>query len=237
MITAAIVDDEIKSILILKRMLADCCHEIEVVAEAKSIEEGCLVINDKRPALVFLDIQMTDGTGFDLLEQFDSPFFYVIFITAHSEYAVKAFKFSAVDYLLKPIDVDDLVSAVKKASKIIALNRTEDQSHIPYLSIRTTKGILRIKPEDIIRIHAEGSYSRLYLSDGKNYLFTNNLGTLHETLNGSFFLRIHKSVVININYLKTYIGADQNFVEMLDGSSIPVSRRNKAILLKRLNAD
>jgi two-component system LytT family response regulator len=232
MIKAAIVDDEIKSILILKKMLHDHCPGIDVIVESKNIKEGSAMIREKRPQLLFLDVEMSEGTGFDLLEQFDDPFFYVVFVTAHSNYAVKAFKFSAVDYILKPIDAADLVLAVEKAVKIIKENKKDNE--ISFLNIRTKQGSLYIKPATIIRIQAENSYSRVFVSNGENYVLSYNMGTIEDDLDRDVFLRIHKSAIININYLKAYHATGNLHVEMMDGSIVPVSRRSKKILENRL---
>jgi two-component system, LytTR family, response regulator len=233
MIKAAIVDDEVKSILILKKMLNDHCPGIDVIIESKNIKDACAMIKEKRPQLLFLDVEMSEGTGFDLLEQFDDPFFYVVFVTAHSNYAVKAFKFSAVDYILKPIDASDLVLAVEKAIKIIRENK-KDGKEISFLNIRTKQGSLYIKPATIMRIQAENSYSRVFVSNGESYVLSYNLGTIEDDLDRDMFLRVHKSAIINISFLKTFHATGNLHVEMTDGSMVPVSRRSKKSVENRL---
>jgi two-component system, LytTR family, response regulator len=235
MIKIGIIDDEIKSILILRKLLIDHCPEIELVLEATGIKEGYAAIREKQPQLIFLDIEMSDGTGFDLLRQFDSPNFYVIFVTAHTDYAIKAFKFSAVDYILKPIDVDDLINAVEKATAIIKKGNLGDSREIPFLNIRTKQGSVYIKPETIIRIQAENSYSRIFINDGQNYMLSYNLGSVEDKLDKNMFIRIHKSDIININYLKSFHNTGELFIEMTDGSTVRVSRRSKKLLEERLN--
>jgi two-component system, LytTR family, response regulator len=234
MISAAIIDDEIKSLLILKKLLADHCPAVEVIIESANIATACTLIKEKRPQLIFLDVEMPEGTGFDLLREFDAPFFHVIFVTAHSSYAVKAFKFSAVDYVVKPIDVDDLVSAVKKATDLIKKEMGTSASPLPFLNIRTRQGSLYIKPENILRIQAENSYSRIFINDGQHYVLSYHLGFIEESLDKNIFLRIHKSDIININYLKSFHNAGDYFAEMVDGSMVKVSRRCKKLLEDRL---
>jgi two-component system LytT family response regulator len=235
MIKAAIIDDEIKSVLLLKKLLIDHCPEIEVIIESTNIGTGCTMIQDKKPQLVFLDVEMPDGNGFDLLQQFDSDFFHVIFVTAHSNYAVKAFKFSAIDYIVKPIDVDDLLHAVGKAADIIKKEIAAGKHQSSFLNIRTRQGPVYIKPEDIVRIQAENSYSRIFTRDGQNYMLSYHLGSIEDSLDKNIFLRIHKSDVINIGHLKSFHSAGDLFVEMTDGSIVKVSRRCKKRLEERIN--
>jgi two-component system LytT family response regulator len=235
MIRTAIIDDELKSLLILKKLLTDHCRGIEVIIETTSLSMGCTLIKEKRPQLVFLDVEMPEGTGFDLLSEFDTPFFYVIFVTAHSSYAVKAFKFSAVDYVVKPIDVDDLVSAVKKAKDLIQKEMGAAGSALSFLNIRTKQGSLYIKPENILRIQAENSYSHIFNKDGRHYVLSYHLGFIEESLDKNVFLRVHKSDIININYLKAFHNAGEYFAEMIDGSMVKVSRRCRKQLEDKLN--
>lgn len=235
MIRAAIIDDEIKSILVLKQLLAVHCPEVDVIIETTNMEEGCNQIRENKPQLVFLDVEMPEGTGFDLLRMFDTPFFHVIFVTAHSSYAVKAFKFSAVDYIVKPIDVDDLVSAVRKAAAIIKKDSATAQPPLHFFNIRTRRGFIYIKPENITRLQAESSYCRVFVDGGQQHLLSYNLGSIEESLDNDMFLRIHKSDIININYLKNFHQSDGLFVEMMDGSMVKVARRCKKRLEAKLN--
>jgi two-component system LytT family response regulator len=235
MIRAAIIDDEIKSILILKKLLEAHCPEVEVIIEATNMERACAMIRENEPQLVFLDIEMSEGTGFDLLRAFDAPSFHVIFVTAHSNYAVKAFKVSAIDFIVKPIDVDDLVSAVRKAAAIIKKDTTTGHVPLHFFNIRTRRGFLYIKPENITRIEAENSYCRVFVNDGQQHLLSHHLGAIEESLDKEMFLRIHKSDIININYLKNFHQADGLFVEMMDGSMVKVARRCKKRLEAKLN--
>jgi len=235
MITAAIIDDEIKSVLILKKLLTDHCPGIEVIIETTNISLGYTLIKEKRPQLLFLDVEMPESTGFDLLREFASPFFHVIFVTAHSSYAVKAFKFSAVDYIVKPIDVDDLVSAVKKATDFIKKEMSAVGSALSFLNIRTKQGSLYIKPENILRIQAENSYSRIFINNGQHYVLSYHLGFIEESLDRNIFLRVHKSDIININYLKSFHNTGEFLAEMIDGSMVKVSRRCRKQLEYKLN--
>jgi len=237
MISAAIIDDEMKSVLILKKLLQDHCPGVDVIIETNNIVQGYSLIREKRPQLVFLDIEMPEGSGFDLLREFDDPSFHVIFVTAHSSYAVKAFKHSAIDYIVKPIDVDDLVNAVRKVTDIIRKESVLNKAPLSFLNIRTKQGSLYIKPDSIMRIQAENSYSRIFMSDGQQYVLSYHLGFMEEGLDKDVFVRIHKSDIINIKYLKSFHSASDLFVEMIDGTIVKVSRRSKKLLQEKLKQE
>ena len=236
MINAIIIDDEMKSRLLIRKYLSDHCPYVHVMAEAGSMGEGAAVINREKPDLLFLDIEMDDGSGFDLLNQFDSPFFHVIFITAHSSYAVRAFKYSAVDYVMKPVDMDDFIMAVEKVKKLIEAGKADNGTEAGFIHIRSGKENIYLKPADIIRIEGESSYSRVYDNEGKNYLVALNLGSLETRLDKNLFVRIHKSDIINITYLKKFHDSASSYVEMKDGSIVQVSRRNRDLLKSKIDS-
>jgi len=233
MIKTVIVDDEIKSILLLKKLLAEYCTNVEVVGEAQSIAEGTRLIREKRPQLLFLDVELNEGTGFELLQQFDNPSFFIIFVTAHSNYAVRAFKFSATDYILKPVDADDLVKTVSKVNRLVRQDPSPQQDENDFFHVKTAKGILYIKKQDITRVEGEGSYSVLFVNDGKSYIISQNLGSVEEKLPARDFLRVHKSTIINLNCIKNFLSTNTSEVEMKDGSLVQVSRRSRSVLKER----
>lgn len=233
MIKTVIVDDEIKSILLLKKLLAEYCTNVEVVGEAQSIAEGTRLIREKRPQLLFLDVELNEGTGFELLQQFDNPSFFIIFVTAHSNYAVRAFKFSATDYILKPVDADDLVKTVSKVNRLVRQDPYPQQDENDFFHVKTAKGILYIKKQDITRVEGEGSYSVLFVNDGKSYIISQNLGSVEEKLPARDFLRVHKSTIINLNCIKNFLSTNTSEVEMKDGSLVQVSRRSRSVLKER----
>jgi len=233
MIQAVIIDDELRSLRLIRKILTENCPLVEVIGEAQGVQEGIRLIRELKPQLVFLDIEMDDGSGFDVLREFDQSAFRFIFITAHSNYAIRAFKVSAVDYVLKPVDVDDLVAAVHKA--VVSLVVMEPQtSPVEYIPLRSGKETLYLKPVEISRIEGEGSYSQIFLTDGRNFWMSQNLGSFEERLPVSDFLRIHKSCIINFNYMVRFHDSANAFVEMNDGSRVPVSRRNKELVRQKL---
>lgn len=234
MIRSLIIDDEVKSRLLIRKMLTDHCPEVEIIGEAGTVEEGLILMRERKPQLLFLDIEMGDGNGFDLIRETDAPDFHIIFISAHSNYAVRAFKYSAVDYVLKPVDIDDLVFAVKKVAALQADDKKETAS-LDFLNIRTGRETIYLKPSDIVRIEAESSYSRVYTSDGQTYVVSQNLGAIEPRLDDRMFMRIHKSEIINLSYLKKFHDAAVSFAELTDGTMVAVSRRSKDLLKKKLN--
>lgn len=237
MIKAVLVDDERKSSLTLQKLLEKYCSDFIVVGQADSVSNATQVINDKDPDVVFLDIEMTDGTGFDLLKKFDDPFFRIVFVTAHSRYALKAFKYSAIDYLMKPVDVDDLKNAADKIRSSVRdgmiLNRMESGKG-KMLKLRAKKDYLTVSTNHIIRMRALGSYTRITLINNEEHLVSVNLGTLEEKIRDKTFLRIHRSEIININHIIRIIKTDALYAELTGGLKVEISRRNRSALFAAL---
>lgn len=238
MIKAVLVDDERKSTLTLQKLLEKHCPDFAVAGQAHNIIDAVELIKGKEPDVVFLDIEMADGTGFDLLKKFDAPLFHFIFVTAHSNYAVKAFRYSAVDYLLKPVDVDDLKTAAGKVrmavqNGIVLKQRAPSQGKM--LRLRTRKDFLFVSTEQIICMQALGSYTAITLLSKEKHLVSVNLGVLEEKVADKDFIRVHRSDTININYVQRIIKKDGGlYVELAGDNIVEVSRRNRAILFETL---
>ena len=247
MLRAIIVDDELNSRETLKLMLERYCSNIEVLSMSESFDTALRDIKLFKPDVVFLDIQMPDGNGFKLLEQFDDIDFFVIFTTAYEEYALKAFKYNAIDYLLKPIIAKDLIDAVEKVCKNLnssefnvqniksILNELKQQKKSKKIVLSTAEGMHIIDTENIMRCESDDYYTKFFFIDGTTMLISKTLKEHEELLSDSDFFRPHKSHLINLNYVKSYIKTDGGSIIMNDGKEIPVSRRKREKILEILH--
>lgn len=246
MIRAIIVDDEVKSCQNLKVLLNDFCPNVEVVAFCESVNESVKAIKTYEPEMVFLDIQLRGESGFDLIEKVQPVNFEIVFVTAHSDYAIRAFKFSAIDYLLKPIDVDDLQNAVERVEKKrnfnslgrlsqLMANLKPSSSQQYKLAIPSGEGYIFIKISEIIYCEASSNYTTFVMTDGKKYLVTRTLKEYEELLDQEDFFRIHNSYLINLNAIKKYIRGEGGQVIMANDSVLDVSRRKKEFFLKKIS--
>jgi two-component system LytT family response regulator len=247
MIRTVVVDDEKKGRELLVKVLNNYCNGIEVVGQAETANGAFEVINKEKPDLVFLDIEMPNGTGFDLLKMFRKISFHVIFTTAYDHYAIKAIKYSALDYLLKPIDIDELQESVAKVHKqntaeqqapnidvlMSALNNVDKAKKI---AIPDQEGVAIVEVKDIVRCQADSNYTLIFLSNGTKVVSTKTLKEYNNLLDENTFMRIHNSNLININHIKKYIKGDGGQVVMSDDSIVEVSRRRKSDLMEVLIA-
>lgn len=242
-LTAAIVDDVAQARATLKEDLATYCPDIEIIGEADGVVTGSKLLNKIKPDVVFLDIQLQDGTGFDILEILGDISFQVIFTTASDEFAIKAFKFSAVDYLLKPVDPDELILAVQKISKVnnstqenyeLLLNTVKEQSAPKRLALHTLEKIHVTEIADIVRCESNGNYTTFYFKDGHKLLVTKTLKEYDQMLSEYKFARVHQSHLINAQQIKEFVKVDGGYIVMRDGSKIPVSLRKKSVVMKLL---
>lgn len=237
MFKAVIVDDEHDAIEGIKLIIRENCNKVEIVGTASSVSEAIQVITEKKPQIVFLDIEMPSGSGFDVLEGISERNFNVIFVTAYNQYAIKAFKYSAIDYLLKPVDIDDLIHAIDKAgkalnnanpfeTKINTLLENMNRDKPEKIALSTAESIEFVKICDIVQIQAEGSYSSLHFIDQSKLVVSKNLGEFESLLEDHPFYRSHQSHLINLKQVKkiTRLG---NEVVMEDGSIAYLSRRKK----------
>ncbi len=241
---AIVVDDEEKARASLMGLLNNFFEDIEVVGEADGVQSGKRIITEKKPDLLFLDVQMQDGTGFDLLAEIDRSNIHVIFVSAHDYFAITAIKFSAVDYLVKPVDPSDLQRAIDKIRQQKSLGEVQKKldlllnnlNKIEKIALPSTSGIEFVKIDEIVRCEAESNYTTFYLINGEKILVSKTLKEFDEILSEKGFFRIHKSVIINMKYLKKYIKGEGGTVIMEDGSELLVSRRRKEDFLTALSS-
>lgn len=244
MIRSLIIDDELPAIMGLKAQLNRVAPEVEIVGSAGGISEALELIRKEKPDLVFLDIMLLDGTGFDLLQRIGELDFATIFTTAYDQYAIRAFRFAAVDYLLKPIDSEDLKVAVERFSLENALEREEKVSKMVHnesvpieqrsLAIHEVSSILFVPVGSLVRIEADGNYSLVVQRDGSKLISTRSLKNYSDILEGLGFYRCHKSFLINMREVVRYHKGKQGQLEMSDGSIVPVSRAARASLIEEL---
>jgi two-component system, LytTR family, response regulator len=246
MIKAIIIEDEKMSRETLYRLLEKYCPQVEVVAEADSYRKGIEEIRKHHPDVIFLDIQMPDGSGFRVLEEIGEIDFEIIFTTAFDQFAIKAIKYSALDYLLKPIIPQDLSEAVARVEKKKAestrkrnLETYSEKAALPddknqKIILSTSEMIHVIQVGDIIRCESDNYYTYFHFSDGRKLLVSKTLKENEELLHPFNFIRPHKSHLVNINYIKSYIRQDGGYILMTDGTRIPVSRRKKDKIMEIL---
>jgi len=242
---AIIVDDEPNAREKLQLMIERFCRDVEVCGVARDAEEGLAMIGKHQPDLVFLDIEMPVLTGFDMLKQIPEINFEIIFTTAHDEYAIRAIKFSALDYLLKPIDLEQLQLAIQKA----ATRKTEKTSTQQYLSLKENlskpsameqlavpaqTGMLFLKVRDIVYCEADSNYTKIMMLNKQKVVSTRTLKEYEELLTETGFIRIHHSWLINKTHVKQYVKGEGGQVIMNDGTALDVSRRKKEYVIERL---
>lgn len=236
-IKAILIDDEERARNTLSSLLANYCPEINVLATCSNVPDAVLAINKYKPDVVFLDIEMPDYNGFELLGFFREIDFDIIFVTAYSEYAVKAFEISAVDYILKPIDIDQLKNSVEKLKQKKLHSQMQEQiellkesyrgDDIRKIALSMSNGLTFVEVSDIILLEADGAYTNFYLKDSQKILVSKKLKFYEDILsNRSHFFRTHRSYFININYIKTY-SRGENAILMDNDFLVTISRDRK----------
>lgn len=241
-IKAIIIDDEQDAREALRLAIQRFCMEVEVVASCSSVSSGIQAIQKQQPDLVFLDIQMPYQSGFDLLEALEVIRFEVIFVTAYEQYALRAIKFSALDYLLKPVDIDELARAIERVVErrlqasqhqyqAAAANLKYQAQKINKLAIPALDGILFLPINDIIFCQADGNYTHLMLQGGKRHLVCKKLKDFEGVLSHANFCRVHHSALINVQHIEKYVRGEGGYVIMKEGHHVDVSRRKKEALL------
>lgn len=243
-IKCVIVDDELRARSGLQKLLVNYCDGVEVVGMADSVASAQALIAETKPDLVFLDIDMPGGDGFDLLEQMDEIPFEVIFATAYDQFALKAIKFSALDYLLKPIDLEELIAAVEKMhqkagqkpnrEKYQSLKANINNRNLERMALPSSDGLTFVNIKDVIRLQSDGSYTVFCLAGGKTIMVTKTIGEYEEILEENGFFRTHHSHIINLNRVQKYVRGRGGYVVMDDGSSVDVSARRKDDFLNLL---
>jgi two-component system LytT family response regulator len=245
MITAIIVDDEPYSCESLAALLERYCPNVKLLDICYSGEAALKSINEQTPTLLFLDIEMPGMNGFEMLQKLPAIDFSVIFTTSYDQYAIKAIRFSALDYLLKPVDREELQAAVQKVIQktqktfpqqieILLQKLTQPAIHIHKIAIPTLEGLLLIAVESIISCQAESNYTFLSLKNKQKITASRTLKEIEELLEDYSFLRVHHSWIVNLNEVEKYIKGEGGFLLMSDGTSVDVSRSRKEVLLKKL---
>lgn len=240
---ALIVDDIAQARNTLKKDLEVYCPEIEVVAEANGVIEAVKYLNKNKIDIVFLDIQMEDGSGFDVLDMIPEINFHIIFITANDGHALKAFRYSAVDYLLKPVDPDDLVKAVSKLQKLLPeqhlrydlLKESNKKKHNEILALNSQDRIQLVRIDDIIRCQSEDNYTFFFMEGGKKIVVSKTLKEYDELLQEHKFIRVHHSHLVNARKILE-LNKNDDLLILTDHSEVPVSSRKKQDVIKALES-
>jgi two-component system LytT family response regulator len=243
MITAIIIDDEAKGRLALREKLLSYCPQIKLLAEAANGQEAILLIQQHKPQLIFLDIEMPRMNGFEMLNELPEKNFHIIFTTAYDQYAIKAIKYAAFDYLLKPIDIEELKAALskvdaaesnqtKKQVELLQQNMQHPKKQLNKLAIPTLEGLLFFDINDIIHLEANSNYTFIYFTNKTKVTASKTLKDFEELLPGDIFFRTHHSYLINLNYIKRYIKGDGGQIELQNGTYVDVARRKKEEFLK-----
>lgn len=246
MLTAIIIDDETSSRNSLRQKLTNHCPDVIIIGECENGEEGVKILTDKLPDLIFLDVEMPRMNGFTMLQQIKNKNFEVIFITAYDHYAIKAIKFSALDYLVKPVEVEDLKEAVNKAAakrkvsfvndrlNLLLHNFLLDKKVHQRIAIPSMDGLQFIQIDDIIYLEAQSNYTCFYLLNNRKITVTKTLKEYEELLPSSVFIRIHHSYIINKSLVDKYIKGDGGQVVMKNGVVLDVARRKKEEFIRAI---
>ncbi len=246
MIKAIIIDDEVHCIDTLSMLLKEYCPDVLIMEQCRSAKKGLEAIEKIKPDLVFLDIEMPAMNGFEMLEQFSEIPFAVIFTTSYDQYAIKAIRFSALDYLLKPVDPNELANAVKKVQEQRHLPMAEQfqmllkkiqgkDHHFNKLAVPTSEGFELIPADQLMRCEADDNYTYLYLKNKNKIIACRTLKEIEEQLQDfNFFIRVHHSYIVNLNEVTKYVRGEGGYLVLSDGASVNVSRSRKDMLLGRL---
>ena len=246
MIRCVIVEDEEMARNVLKSLLAQYCPDVMVCAEADDVISGKNMIETFRPDLVFLDIEMPGGSGFKLLTSIENKDFEVVFITANEQFAIKAIRHDALDYILKPIDPKELVAAVEKVNEAkykktlkkqydnLLKNLDPEQLVVRKISLSTADKIHLIDVDDIIRCESDNYYTIIFFKDGTSLMVSKTLKDMEQKLEEYDFVRTHKSHLVNMRCIMNFI-KDEMMVVMTDGTKVPVSKRKKEKILEVIN--
>lgn len=247
-LNVVIVEDEIRSRELLFNLLGQYCNDIKVTGMAATVDEAVAMIDERLPALVFLDIEMHAGTGFDVLMRVKQRNFHVIFTTAYDHYALRAIKFSAVDYLLKPIDVEELQAAVQKVQERVQAQVSSDTLEALMqnlgkknpeefsITLSTIDGLEFIPLSQIIRLEASGPYTSFFLADGRKIMVSRHMKEFEQMLSDYGFFRLHNSYMVNLKSVQRMIKSDGGYAIMSDGAMVPISPKKKEEFLELINS-
>lgn len=241
-----IVDDERRSRENLSSLIKEYCPTLTIIGEADGVESGFHMIQELQPNAVFLDIAMLDGTGFDLLDRFDHYPFQVIFQTAFDEFAIKAFKYNAIDYLLKPIAIPELVKAANKISvesrakefsaQLSALVALSKKKTFDRIVLNSNEGMHFVELKNIIRLQSDANYTTFYLVSGERITVTKTIKTFQKLLPEQHFFRSHQSHILHLKYITKILREDGGYARLTDGTKIPISRSKKEAFIIALQA-
>ena len=237
-----IIDDEAAAQRVLQNLISEYCPQLEVVAIAGDVPSAVIAINKHQPDVVFLDIEMPNYTGLQLLDFFEEPEFEIIFATAYSEYAAQAFRVSAIDYLLKPIQIDHLKKAVEKLEKARPANSMPDrletlrtnlrEEYITRVALPISEGLMFVDVADIICLEADKAYTHIFLSNRNKLLVSKNLRELEKILTHPCFFRTHRSFLINLNHVSRYVRKDGGYIVMDNEQVASLSQSRREDFLK-----
>jgi two-component system LytT family response regulator len=242
---AVILDDEVKVRSTIGTMVSEHFPDIRILASVGSISEGYEAIVKYKPDLLFLDIELPDGSGFDLLKMFSQLTFKIIFVTGHQEYALEAIRVSALDYILKPVDPDELIRAVEKAGEIISheeqmlkfqalAENMQGRKVLKRIILHTSDHLQLVSVHDIVRAEADSNYTTFYLSGNKHILVSRTMKEFEGLLSGSSIIRVHQSHLVNIDHIDRFVRKDGGYLLLKDGVKIPVSPNLKKQVLYAL---
>ena len=245
-LTAILVDDLPLAIELLTKDITNNHKEIEIIGTAKSVVDAAKILRKKQPDILFLDIMLGDGTGFDLLEIFPDIKSKIIFVTASDSYAIKAFKFAAIDYILKPYSDDDLTLAINKAQNQIQPDKkqldilhqavTKPDKKLTKISLHTSEKIIVVNINDIIRCKSDNNYTTFYFKDTTKILVSKTLKYYADLLKEVNFLRVHQSHLINTTFIKEFIKSDGGYLVLKNKKTVPVSVRKRNEVIETLNS-
>ena len=244
MIRTIIIDDEPNAVGLLALRLSQHCPVVEVVASCTSSIKGVQAIRDHKPDLVFLDIEMPQMNGFEVLEAVGELSFSLVFVTAYDRFALKAFRYSAVDYLLKPIDSQELIQAVNRIEKQQKtapeqIDHLQQQLSNPArplpdkIALPYQNGVTFVALADVLYCESDDSYTKFFLADGQHYLVTKSMREIQELLEERHFLRVHRQYIVNLDQIRKFVKGEGNYLVMSDQKNIPVSRNHRDRLIER----
>lgn len=248
MLNVVIIEDEIRSRETLKSLLTEFCDDVNVLGMAGAVGDAVDLIKKVKPELIFLDIELQTGTGFDVLNQIEDRNFDVIFTTAFEQYAIKAIKFSSLDYLLKPIDIDELQEALDKAKERKDTTSTSQQLNLllknvenkpnqrKKICLSTSDGLEFIDIENICYCEANGSYTNFTIKPDKKLMVSKNLKEYENLLSDHSFMRVHNSYLINLNEVKKFVKSEGGYILMNDDKQVAISQSKREEFLERMIA-
>lgn len=239
MIRCLLVDDEQDSLDVMEMLLQTYCPQVEIVKVCHSALEGIDAIHELRPDVVFLDIEMPNMNGFGMLDSFPELFFDVVFITAYHQFAITAFRYSALNYLLKPVDPDDLIATVQRIEKnrkpplkeqmqlMLESLQLSGSQRVERIALTTSYGMLFVNTRDILYCASDDNYTNVIMTGGKKIIVAKTLKEIDETLSGPDFYRVHASYLINLNHIQKFVRGDGGYLVMDDDHTVSISRAKK----------